>query len=40
MQTRFMLPAKKFPAGISLEDQKRLTRQISDAINTDVIPCV
>ena len=34
----FLLPAKKFPAGISLEDQKRLTRQISDAINTDVIP--
>jgi uncharacterized protein (DUF885 family) len=34
----FLMPTKKYPAGISLEDQKRLTRQISDAINTDVIP--
>ncbi len=34
----FLLPTKKYPAGISLEDQKRLTRQIADAINTDVIP--
>jgi uncharacterized protein (DUF885 family) len=34
----FLLPTKKFPAEISAEDQKRLTQQISDAINTDVIP--
>ena len=34
----FLLPTKKYPAGISLEDQKRLTEQITDAINTDVIP--
>src|ERR1041384_546291 len=34
----FLLPTKKYPAGISAEDQKRLTQQITDAINTDVIP--
>jgi len=34
----FLLPTKKYPAGISPEDQKRLTQQISDAINSDVIP--
>ena len=34
----FLLPTKKYPAGISLEDQKRLTQQITDAINADVIP--
>ena len=34
----FLLPAKKFPASISAEDQKRLTQQITDAINTDVFP--
>jgi uncharacterized protein (DUF885 family) len=34
----FLLPTKKYPASISLEDQKRLTQQITDAINTDVIP--
>ena len=34
----FLLPAKKYPASISSEDQKRLTQQITDAINTDVIP--
>src|SRR5271165_1728086 len=34
----FLLPTKKYPAGISPEDQKRLTEQITDAINTDVIP--
>jgi uncharacterized protein (DUF885 family) len=34
----FLLPTKKYPAGISLEDQKRLTEEIMDAINTDVIP--
>jgi len=34
----FLRPTKKYPAEISAEDQKRLTQQISDAINTDVIP--
>ncbi len=34
----FLLPTKKYPAEISPEDQKRLTGQITDAINTDVIP--
>jgi uncharacterized protein (DUF885 family) len=34
----FLLPAKKYPASISAEDQKRLTQQITDAINSDVIP--
>ena len=34
----FLLPTKKYPASISLEDQQRLTRQITDAIHTDVIP--
>ena len=34
----FLLPTKKYPAEISPDDQKRLTQQITDAINTDVIP--
>jgi uncharacterized protein (DUF885 family) len=34
----FLLPTKKYPADISPEDQKRLTQQITDAINNDVIP--
>jgi len=34
----FLLPTKKFPAGISADDQKRLTQQINDAINHDVFP--
>jgi uncharacterized protein (DUF885 family) len=34
----FLLPTKKYPATISLEDQKRLTQQITDAISVDVIP--
>jgi uncharacterized protein (DUF885 family) len=34
----FLLPTKKYPASISLEDQKRLTQQITDAINSDVLP--
>ncbi len=34
----FLIPTKKYPADISQEDQKRLTQQITDAINTDVIP--
>jgi uncharacterized protein (DUF885 family) len=34
----FLLPTKKYPASISAEDQKRLTQQIADAINADVVP--
>ena len=34
----FLIPAKKYPASVSSEDQKRLTEQITDAINLDVIP--
>jgi uncharacterized protein (DUF885 family) len=34
----FLLPTKKYPADISAEDQKRLTREITEAINSDVIP--
>jgi len=34
----FLIPTRKFPAGISPEDQKRLTQQITGAINGDVIP--
>ncbi len=33
----FLQPTKKYPADISAEDQERLTQQIIDAINTDVI---
>ena len=34
----FLQPTKKYPSSISAEDQKRLTQQITDAINSDVIP--
>jgi uncharacterized protein (DUF885 family) len=34
----FLQPTRKYPAGISADDQKRLTQQITSAINTDVIP--
>jgi uncharacterized protein (DUF885 family) len=34
----FLIPTRKYPATISTADQERLTRQITDAINTDVIP--
>jgi uncharacterized protein (DUF885 family) len=34
----FLLPTKKYPASISPEDQKRLTQQLTDAIQTDVMP--
>jgi uncharacterized protein (DUF885 family) len=34
----FLQPAKKYPADIPAEDQKRLTQLITDAVNTDVIP--
>jgi uncharacterized protein (DUF885 family) len=34
----FLLPTRKYPADISVEDRKRLTQQITDAINGDVFP--
>jgi uncharacterized protein (DUF885 family) len=34
----FLQPTKKYPPSISSQDQQRLTKEISDAINTDVIP--
>jgi len=34
----FAIPTKKFPAGISAEDQKRLTAEIDDAISKEVFP--
>ena len=34
----YLLPTKKFPAGISSADQQRLTQLITDAVNNEVIP--
>jgi len=34
----FLNPTKKYPARISAEDQKRLTQQITDAVNGEVLP--
>jgi uncharacterized protein (DUF885 family) len=34
----FMIPTKKYPTGISAEEQKRLTGEITAAIATDVVP--
>src|SRR5947209_5351632 len=34
----FLQPTKKYPADISAEDQNRFTREITDAVNTDVLP--
>jgi uncharacterized protein (DUF885 family) len=34
----FLLPTKKYPAEISEADQKRLTEEITSAVNNDVIP--
>jgi len=34
----FLIPTKKFPSEISPEEQKRLTRQITEAVNSDVLP--
>jgi len=34
----FLKPTKRYSPEISAEDQKRLTEQITDAINTDVLP--
>jgi uncharacterized protein (DUF885 family) len=34
----FLLPTKKYPAAISADDQQRLTKAITDAVNNEVIP--
>jgi uncharacterized protein (DUF885 family) len=34
----FLLPLKKFPASISADDQKRLTDEITQAVNAEVLP--
>jgi len=34
----FLLPTKKYPASISADDQQRLTKAITDAVNNEVIP--
>jgi uncharacterized protein (DUF885 family) len=34
----FLLPTKKFPASITADDQQRLTKAITDAVNNEVIP--
>jgi uncharacterized protein (DUF885 family) len=34
----FLNPTKKFPAGISADDQQRLTKEITDAVNGEVLP--
>jgi uncharacterized protein (DUF885 family) len=34
----FLIPTRKFPDSISAEDQQRLTKEITDAVNTDVLP--
>ena len=34
----FLLPTKKYPANISPEEQKRLTQQIIEVVNNEVIP--
>ena len=34
----FLRPTKRYPASISTEEQKRLTQEITEAINSDVLP--
>src|SRR6202790_4389896 len=34
----FLLPTKKFPSSISAEEQKRLTQQLNDVVNNEVLP--
>jgi uncharacterized protein (DUF885 family) len=34
----FLKPTKKFPAEISADDQKRLTQEITNTVNADVLP--
>jgi uncharacterized protein (DUF885 family) len=34
----FMIPTTKYPSGISAADQARLTKEITDAVNKEVLP--
>jgi len=34
----FLLPTRNFPTAFSAEDQQRLTKAITDAVNNEVIP--
>jgi uncharacterized protein (DUF885 family) len=34
----FLMPTQQFPAGISQDDQERLTRAITDAVTNEVLP--
>src|SRR3984893_4666861 len=34
----FLLPTNKFPSSISADDQKRLTQQINETVNNEVLP--
>jgi uncharacterized protein (DUF885 family) len=34
----FLAPTKKFPSSVSVEDQKRLTAEIVQVVNSDVVP--
>ena len=34
----FLIPTRKYPASISAEDQKRLTQEITDTVNNEVLP--
>ncbi|MFZ3266925.1 MAG: DUF885 domain-containing protein [Terriglobales bacterium] len=34
----FLAPTRKFPASISVDDQKRLTQEIERAVNSEVLP--
>jgi uncharacterized protein (DUF885 family) len=34
----FLIPTKKYPASIPAEEQQRLTKEITEAINSEVIP--
>lgn len=34
----FLAPTKKFPASIAVEDQKRLTEEIVEVVNSEVLP--
>jgi uncharacterized protein (DUF885 family) len=34
----FLRPVRKYPASIAPQDQKRLTQEITDTVNTDVLP--
>jgi len=37
-ENSFLAPTKKFPASISAEDQKRLTKEIVQVVNAEVLP--